>query len=312
MLLPPNDPKKKYKKNKKSPNKTTTEKSIPPKLVKLAQKLQNTIDHISSSESVNTSNNQNDINDDNDITSLDAQEVLSPQKTSSQIPNSLSPQIKKKVRKMYNLNIQNFESIEDLDDYMRTVSLKFKKTHNNDVNCSACKLNHDNHKMSQIYFICQCKESECSLGWRAVHCCKVDSMWCLYQSGVLHDIPKDYKKKMRADGKKIPHAQGITLSIQKIFKSWLKKDDMMTANKLLIKLTEKRRRNNNKNRLNRTEKYNFDRKLLPSLKQVKYKDEQSFLNDFYFILLIIQLSVKISFLCIEWLTIQIHWTQSKN
>ena len=112
--------------------------------------------------------------------------------------------------------------------------------------------------------------------------------------------------------KKIPHAQGITLSIQKMFKSWLKKDDMMTANKLLIKLTEKRRRNNNKNRLNRTEKYNFDRKLLPSLKQVKYIHEQSFLNDFYFILLIIQLSVKISFLCIEWLTIQIHWTQSKN
>ncbi len=127
MLLPPNDPKKKYKKIKKSPNKTTTEKSIPPKLVKLARKLQNTIDHISSSEGVDTSNNQNDINDDNDITNLDAQEVLSPQKTSSQIPNSISPQITKKVRKIYNLNIQNFESIEDLDDYMRTVSLKFKK-----------------------------------------------------------------------------------------------------------------------------------------------------------------------------------------
>ena len=89
MLLPPNDPKKKYKKNKKSPNKTTTEKSIPPKLVKLARKLQNSIDHISSSETLDTSKNQNDINDDNDITSLDAQEVLSPQKTSSQIRNTV-------------------------------------------------------------------------------------------------------------------------------------------------------------------------------------------------------------------------------
>jgi hypothetical protein len=46
---------------------------------------------------------------------------------------------------------------------------------------------------------------------------------------------------------------------------------MMTPNKLLIKLTEKRRRNNNKNKLNRIEKYNFDRKLLPSLKQVDTK-----------------------------------------
>ena len=267
MLLPPNNSNKKLKKNKKTSASTSPEKSIPPKLVSLAKKLQQTIDHLSSSDSLDESVNENV----DDITSLNCERVLSPQKTSSQIPNNLQPQKSKKVRKLYNLNIQNFETIECLDDYMRTVSLKFKKTHNNDVNCSSCKLNLDNHKMNQIYFICQCKESECNLGWRAVHCCKDDATWCLYQSGALHEISKDYKKKLRAEGKKVPHTQGITLSIQKLFKKWLKKDDMMTPNKLLIKLTEKRRKNNNKNKLNRTEKYNFDRKLLPSLKQVDTK-----------------------------------------
>ena len=35
----------------------------------------------------------------------------------------------------------------------------------------------------------------------------------------------------------------------------------MTPNKLLIELTEKRRRNNNKNKVNRIGKYDFDIKL---------------------------------------------------
>ena len=123
--------------------------------------------------------------------------------------------------------------------------------------------------MTQIYFICQCGESGCGLGWRAIHCIKHDYLsWCLYQAGDLHEIPKDFKQKLRTDGKKVPHSQGISPHIKKIFKSWLKRDDMMTPNKLLIKLTEKRRRNNNKNKVNRIGKYDFDRKLIPTLKQV--------------------------------------------
>ena len=102
--------------------------------------------------------------------------------------------------------------------------------------------------MTQIYFTCQCDESKkknggCGLGWRAVNCGKSEeAMWHLYQAGVLHEISSDFVKKLRSDGKKIPAPQGIALSIQKILKSWLKIDDTMTANKLLIKLTERRQK----------------------------------------------------------------------
>ena len=137
MLLPPNNPNKKCKKNKNTSASTTPEKSISSKLVSWAKKLQETIDHLSSSDSLDESGNENV----DDITSLNCERILSPQKTSSQILNIVQPQKSKKVRKLYNLNIQNFETIECLDDYMRTVCLKFKKTHNNDVNCSSCKLN---------------------------------------------------------------------------------------------------------------------------------------------------------------------------
>jgi hypothetical protein len=88
MLLPPNNPNKKFKKNKKTSASTSPEKSIPPKLVSLAKKLQQTIDHLSSSDSLDESDNENV----DDITSLNCERVLSPQKTSSQIPNNLQPQ----------------------------------------------------------------------------------------------------------------------------------------------------------------------------------------------------------------------------
>ena len=52
MLLPPNNPNKKCKKNKNTSASTTPEKSIPSKLVSLAKKLQETIDHLSSSDSL--------------------------------------------------------------------------------------------------------------------------------------------------------------------------------------------------------------------------------------------------------------------
>ena len=47
---------------------------------------------------------------------------------------------------------------------------------------------------------------------------------------------------------------------------------MMTANKLLIKLTDLRRQNSRLSKPNRKLKFNFDRKLLPSLKQINIKN----------------------------------------
>ena len=127
--------------------------------------------------------------------------------------------------------------------------------------------------MTQIYFICQCGDKECNLGWRAINCEKSESIWQLFQSGSLHEIPEDYRKNLRAECKAIPKPCGIALFIKKIFTRWIKRDDMMTANKLLIKITDLRRNNARLNKLNRKEKYDFNRKLLPSLKQVNtYKN----------------------------------------
>jgi hypothetical protein len=64
----------------------------------LAKKLQETIDHLSSSDSLdeNVYENVDDMR-------LNFEGILSPQKTSSQIPNNVQPLKSKKVRKIYNL-----------------------------------------------------------------------------------------------------------------------------------------------------------------------------------------------------------------
>ena len=189
MVLPPSHPNKTFAAAKKIKNrlKNVAKKSkISPSLIRLARKLQNTIEPLNSSdENKNYSSNYSNINSNDNLT-------------------------------IHNKNIQNFESIDALDTYMRTVCLKFKKTHSNEVNCSACRLNHDTHKMTQIYYICQCGESDCGLGWRAIRCGKHEDLsWCLYQAGDLHEIPKDFKQQLRADGKKVPHSQDIGLHIKK-------------------------------------------------------------------------------------------------
>jgi hypothetical protein len=88
--------------------------------------------------------------------------------------------------------------------------------------------------MEQIYFVCQCG-IDCGLGWRAVSCCKEDSMWCLYQAGQLHELDPSIRKNLRAIGKKVPAPNGIALRVRNIYKDWLERDDMMSANRLLIK-----------------------------------------------------------------------------
>ena len=105
MLLPPNNPNKKYKKNKNTSASTTPEKSIPSKLVSLAKKLQETIDHLNSSDSLDESGNENV----DDITSLNFERILSPQK----IPNNVQAQKSKKVRIKYisSVNVKKVNAI---------------------------------------------------------------------------------------------------------------------------------------------------------------------------------------------------------
>ena len=225
MLLPPNHPNKSFTRKTKLKKKRVNNKGLPDKVVKLAQKLQESIDRLSSSEDVSTQSEDGDndeiveTNEENDVPITLESPVL--EETGIKI---------KKAHKNYTNNIQQFEDLNKLDAYMRTVCLKFKKTHNNQVNCSSCNSNHDRHKMTQIYFICQCADKECNLGWRAINCEKSESIWQLFQSGSLHDIPEDYRKNLRAEGKAIPKPCGIALFIKKIFTRWIKRDDMMTAN----------------------------------------------------------------------------------
>jgi hypothetical protein len=221
----------------------------------LAQDLQESIDGFVSGDDDDDDFAQNDCDSD---TSLNLDEILSPEKTEK----------KTKSRKNYRNNIQEFESLELVDVYLRTVSHIFKKSHSSKVQCSACNANHDKHLMEQIYFVCQCG-IDCGLGWRAVSCCKEDSTWCLYQAGQLHELDPNIRKKLRAIGQKVPAPNGIALLVRNIYKDWLERDDMMSAKRLLIKLTEKRRKQAKRNKSERIEKYDFDQQLLPTLKQTQ-------------------------------------------
>ena len=51
----------------------------------------------------------------------------------------------------------------------------------------------------------------------AINCQKNESFWQLYQSGSLHEIPVDYRKKLRAEGKVMPVPCEIALFIKKNF-----------------------------------------------------------------------------------------------
>jgi hypothetical protein len=131
MLLPPNHPNKSFtsKEKIKLIKKKVNNKGLPDKVVKLAQKLQKSIDCLSSSEDASSLSEDGD-NDDDVETNNDA-------------PIEENVIKIKKAHKNYTKNLQQFEDLNKLDAYMRTVCLKFKKTHNNQVNCSSCNNNHD-------------------------------------------------------------------------------------------------------------------------------------------------------------------------
>jgi hypothetical protein len=91
----------------------------------------------------------------------------------------------------------------------------------------------------------------------------------LYQAGQLHELDPNIRKNLRAIGQKVPAPNGIALLVRNIYKDWLERDDMMSAKRLLIKLTEKRRKQAKRNKSERIEKYDFDQQLLPTLKQTQ-------------------------------------------
>ena len=147
----------------------------------------------------------------------------------------LTPEVTKKTRKFKNYKfVKTFESINDIDAYVRTVSKNGYKIdkNNGNVNCSICKLNFldgdEKHKMEQQYWKCLCGVPSCDLAWKVNKCCNEET-WYFAQSGELH--PHDWVV-VRTPGQKPKKRFGIAKNVQAIFKEFLKKDETMSATDL--------------------------------------------------------------------------------
>ena len=202
-----------------------------------------------------------------------------PQCTSSQIPchgtsneepqSTLNPQnwLKNMIRRKQYAKKKEFDSLIDLDDFIRSKSqYPLKITHNTKVNCTLCD-NHDCHKMTQMYRKCQCKKDGCDLAYK-INNCTNSSIWILSETGI-HPTPiEDVGVNVRANGKRPIKRHGIALRIQEIYSKWLKKDDLITAKRLLSKLVNRRKENLAKAEKDQSKKYIFSNNIIPSLKQV--------------------------------------------
>jgi hypothetical protein len=143
----------------------------------------------------------------------------------------LSPEAKNtKKRKNYKF-VKTFESINDIDAYVRTVSKNGYKIDKNNglVNCSICELNFDDgddkHKMEQQYWKCLCGVPSCDLAWK-VNKCSNEATWYFAQSGELH--PQDWVV-VRAPGQKPKKRFGIAKNVMVLYTEFLKKCETMSA-----------------------------------------------------------------------------------
>ena len=160
-----------------------------------------------------------------------------------------------------------FNSRQECDTHIRTIS-KYGYTirHNNGlVNCGVCQHNYDKHKMVQMYWMCNCGEKSCSLGWK-INSCEKSGEWLLSQTGDLHD--DDYVVTTRVKGQKPKKRYGIALHVREIYEEWLGRNDIMTAHDLRCRLITKRKDNLKIPIEERKIKYTFDKNLIPSLSQV--------------------------------------------
>ena len=120
MLLPPNHPNKSFtsKEKIKLKKKKANNKGLPDKVVKLAQKLQKSIDRLSSSEDASSLSEDGDNDDDVETNNLN-EENDAPIIDESPVLEENVIKIKK-AHKNYTKNLQHFEDLNKLDAYMRT------------------------------------------------------------------------------------------------------------------------------------------------------------------------------------------------
>ena len=136
----------------------------------------------------------------------------------------------KKKRKEYKF-VKTFESIIDIDAYIRTVSKNGYKIDKNNgpINCTICKINFsdgdDKHKMENQYWKCLCGVPSCDLAWR-VNKCSNEDVWYFAQSGEIH--PQDWVV-VRAPGQKPKMRFGIAKNVEVLYTDFLKKCETMSA-----------------------------------------------------------------------------------
>ncbi len=168
---------------------------------------------------------------------------------------------KKRARASYFL-LKKFQTYEALDTYIRTNNTHpVKRTHNDPYPCSLCNDHH--HKMKKIYLKCNCGDNndECDLKYSIQVCNNNLNEWILYQAGE-HDVKKDKEKIIKKPAYSLP------VLIESLFNEILETDQSISAKKLLSRISLARKRNMQKPEEERVDKYNFNKKLLPSLTEV--------------------------------------------
>jgi hypothetical protein len=159
-------------------------------------------------------------------------------------------------------------------------------THSNEVKCTLCN-NVDEHKMVTQYRSCQCGYSGCNFGYKCNRCIH-SNRWSVHSGGSHSEANEDDSINVRIKGRKPQKRYGIAENVKEILTEWLNKDDMLTAKKALIRLTNRRKEQNSIHKQNEKlvkkglkplevkMKYVFSKNILPTLKQVFI-----FINYFY-------------------------------
>ena len=232
----------------------------------LLLRLEESLEHLSVSRKANTLSEMFNIEED-------------PLAASSQFPNMSENDFQciwksATKHKRYSKIPIEFASNIEIDEYIR-VSNQYpvNVTHSMLVNCKLC-LNHDNHRMSQIYRKCACRKINCDLAYKINNCKQMDSAWTLAQTGShpLELVDEEQGEQdvidVRVNGPRPKKRYGIALRIQQIFNKWLKYNNLITAKRLLSRLVNRRNENLNKPIAEQDKRYQFNKYLIPSSKQV--------------------------------------------
>jgi hypothetical protein len=223
-------PKRKYNKKNKNVSKASSPKTSASTIQTSPPDLENSsIEHHSS------------INRDNNIELLSEKSNSSSQSKNESSTRKDSNQKKaRKTRKTYSTFVSTFENAASFDMFLRHKH-KFAMmiTHGNEVKCTLCD-NDDGHKMVAQYRSCQCGYSGCNFSYKCNRCLNSNE-WTVHSGGSHSEENEDDSINVRVKGRKPRKRYGIAQGVKAILTDWLEQDDMLTAKKALIRLTNRRK-----------------------------------------------------------------------